>query len=865
YVLPLLTFHIGHVLVDLLEQVFHSMVAAYGDIRRDSLIVLDVASQAERKALQARLLSLIYEDSPFSVLQLLSDVPIITYDTYTSFCGDDKLILFEDLHFGLDISSSFINAGVDYHPALATTTDFGSPLKEMANKYQRFQAAVAKYVRGDNIRDPSYSGLQGRRLQVLVVKRARSRIILNLVEIVEYIREKFTADVQVLSLENLSFSAQLKALNNADIVVQTAGTSVHNLLFMSQRPLALVLIMQYGWCDWAWMYANQAVLLGISAHVHCSEGADSAENMDSTSFSLESWLEGPAMYKNMNISIDLSMFAAGIDIAVNRAHQSQSSRRILPQYEDDNFDGRDNLFELFIPRISVEETANNGWTVKVFLEIGLDRVASGAKHNLFASFPHLSACIDVVDVSDASRESDIYHPGIAMCAEVYRLNYASWISLTTYSPKIVVRGWLQASPSGGVIKSSDVYVYVNTRLPDEGGFNLIHCMLPSCEELTKPINLRCINDRTTGASGEFLYGPNGENAENKQMSIHRRLQRMIVGYCRARGYSIGECVSYCDFASREVLISFAVANAGLPTRQVLPSPKRPFFFFHIEKCAGTSLRHVLAGTSELLGLDYFIPCEGFVSCKTFSIGESLFSLKEPIDSSVLDRRADLSNVSVVGGHFAFHEWTKLPAWDKNSFIPACVVTLRHPVSRVISYYYQRCYNASSCPGYHRRINELTETELASLLLSLRGTMQIDNSTIAIIDEGISNAACRSMLGERTSTGYHLNISNPVLLSPRDLTINDVNTARRNLEQCIVGLQEDWTRTTKIFEFWFPWLNFSLDDGVKKMQLYRDLETLETLSSPLRHLIEDANQCDMALYEHAKFLYEKQLAVLSGHV
>ena len=43
YIIPMITFHIGHVLVDVVESLYANMMRTYGRIRRDALIIIDVS------------------------------------------------------------------------------------------------------------------------------------------------------------------------------------------------------------------------------------------------------------------------------------------------------------------------------------------------------------------------------------------------------------------------------------------------------------------------------------------------------------------------------------------------------------------------------------------------------------------------------------------------------------------------------------------------------------------------------------------------------------------------------------------------------------------------------------------------------
>jgi hypothetical protein len=110
-------------------------------------------------------------------------------------------------------------------------------------------------------------------INVLLVHRGNNRMILNFAELQDKICQTPLSNLKVncmiYDLGQLDFGSQMAIFAQTDIIVAVAGTAIHNLLFM--RPLsAVVIIMQPGWCEWAWMYANQAVLLDIRPYVYCT-------------------------------------------------------------------------------------------------------------------------------------------------------------------------------------------------------------------------------------------------------------------------------------------------------------------------------------------------------------------------------------------------------------------------------------------------------------------------------------------------------------------------------------------------------------------------------------------------------------------
>ena len=56
-----------------------------------------------------------------------------------------------------------------------------------------------------------------------------------------------------------------------------------------------------------------------------------------------------------------------------------------------------------------------------------------------------------------------------------------------------------------------------------------------------------------------------------------------------------------------------------PWRASLPSPERPFVFFHIRKGGGSSIRTILFRSSKMHGLDHWIPCMNGTRCVPFSL------------------------------------------------------------------------------------------------------------------------------------------------------------------------------------------------------------------------------------------------------
>jgi hypothetical protein len=117
----MITFHIGHILIDLLEQIYSSMLQHYGEVRADSLIVVDVAGEEERAVLGDKLLNTFRANraNAFGAVfrALLADKPLVALQAFAQ-AAERQGAVFADLHLGLDLSQSFYYLGYRHHPCI---------------------------------------------------------------------------------------------------------------------------------------------------------------------------------------------------------------------------------------------------------------------------------------------------------------------------------------------------------------------------------------------------------------------------------------------------------------------------------------------------------------------------------------------------------------------------------------------------------------------------------------------------------------------------------------------------------------------------------------------------------------------------
>eukprot|EP01035_Chromulina_nebulosa_P028281 gene28281-37320_t len=118
YILPMITFHIGHILIDLLEPLYSSMIRTYGKVRHDAIIILDVAGADERAVLQTKLLNtfIVNRDNSFGAVfrAIMGDQPMYSIELLHALDG----AIFSDVHIGLPASTSFYHIGYRHHPCI---------------------------------------------------------------------------------------------------------------------------------------------------------------------------------------------------------------------------------------------------------------------------------------------------------------------------------------------------------------------------------------------------------------------------------------------------------------------------------------------------------------------------------------------------------------------------------------------------------------------------------------------------------------------------------------------------------------------------------------------------------------------------
>ncbi len=623
YILTMITFHLGHILVDFLEQMYFSMLTLYGEVRKDALMIIDVAGSDERVIIQYKLDYITSFCSVHSfgcvMRSALTKLSFYSLDVLGSALGlhavinTDTKIVFENVHIGLDTSRSFYQLGYAFHPCVLNRCCGNNDVMEASQHYQHFSehftsvAVNATNYRRDLV---SLSTDQNDVCYLLLVRRRVDRVITNLNESL-MCNHSFNAIISEVFLEELTFEDQLTHFQKADILVASAGTALHNMMFMRNHATAVVVVMQTGWCSWAWMYANQAALLGIRAFIYCADATnsqiiDEVDPMRIFQWSRRFWRQGPKPSKAANISLDIIKFDKIIFSArqyVNEARISSFPANFSAnQCSTDYFCGagvtptsvrqntrcgeknevsiaRRKRIELYIASFSVSHVAidndrnTSSWQVGIAGEISITRADDSHRGGL-SSMGHMSICLQVLPIGPTwSVQKETIVP--TWCYPIESLNYFSELFLNVGGPVYLLHFWVEVASFGGKFQNSDVYHIIDCSMPN-GGFTVLNS--------ARTMDFTVVVDE------------NVVNSTSIPIRLHGKysFQIQITDICKTHYlFNASGCGVFIAKVARQILFDHLLAKVGLPSVQHMPSAKEPFVFLHIEKTGGTTIRELV--------------------------------------------------------------------------------------------------------------------------------------------------------------------------------------------------------------------------------------------------------------------------------
>lgn len=434
---------------------------------------------------------------------------------------------------------------------------------------------------------------------------------------------------------------------------------------------------------------------------------------------------------------------------------------------------------------------------------------------------------------------------------------------------------------------------------------------PAVPRISSEADLQALLNAIRRRPGDSSSPIHGVLAGEQLTSFMAAMHNQSMSACRMHLHEVHSlCAEFAQQLDKSLFRQLLAVLMGLPSVQWQPQPTDAFVFLHMEKTAGTTLKHFMAASAEQLEMPAFVSCHGNVSCLTFTLPScdplqpSQLCGYSPGRALIQHMQTQRASPAVLAGHFSWGIWHQLPA---NSAVPAILSMHRHPFQRVLSQYYQRCRFGGSCQD----INALGAEEFRKLLvnhrfsyrdedldrllrrlrdkysqhapvdafeekeLQLLQVMPEEYFEIVLLDEGMSNAACKMLAGKKVTSGLRLPYGHwtfQVDVQHYDLTPaihpvddDDLAAALTNLQHVTVGLQSSWAESVQLINHFFPWIDFHED--FQRMVLpsaeARDDNrvTVSTLRPDLLKVLEEENRCDLQLYEETVKRFRWQMLLL----
>ena len=576
FIIPLICLHPGHVLVDLMEQVYLSMLDIYGEVRLDSILVLDVSNMSEGKELVQAIDDLVntLDGSSYgSMIQWLTQRSVVAYEDFVSLMNTipAEMIVFTDIHFGGDISSTLMHLGTPHNPCQFQLQDLS--LNSFFQSYRQFHNFVSDRV-NEMIKDPVN---EQPIIDVLFIFRNSSRNIVNMKEMIDVV-SAMNLRWLVVDFAVIPFKTQLIYLRKTRLLVAAAGTALHNMVFMNHSTSAIV-IMMTDWCHCSWQYVNQGILVGINVLTYCQP--NETKNQVSVAHSTPNfWLQCSIVPKFSDMFVDIRRFTSDLHKIFDSTQHDKLSLyvswcNIGRSIVDDDRKKFPFPEFMFTDLMSTEVKSSGFWSLSLIEELYYSQIPQ----NLFRSFPHLSVC-------------HIFHlgagvkPSVPACILIDSQNYHAAHEIQTSDPTLTIHSYGQISPDGGKILNSDNYMTVDLRVRDvfSRSLPMIELRLGN-ESNCLDLKFDQIICSARGSKIELCIGNNLPG-----LSFEISLQPIVKTLCHSFFNDISSCPILSSSLSHCIHKRVLETQLTLPHPQYQPTPEKPFVFLHIEKTAGTSIR-----------------------------------------------------------------------------------------------------------------------------------------------------------------------------------------------------------------------------------------------------------------------------------
>mmetsp|Transcript_41105 Transcript_41105/g.80450 ORF Transcript_41105/g.80450 Transcript_41105/m.80450 type:complete len:402 (+) Transcript_41105:77-1282(+) len=304
----------------------------------------------------------------------------------------------------------------------------------------------------------------------------------------------------------------------------------------------------------------------------------------------------------------------------------------------------------------------------------------------------------------------------------------------------------------------------------------------------------------------------------------------------------------------------------LPPIAERPSLRRPFIFFHIPKCGGTTLRTVFHDAAEAAGIDRVFACFDGLPCllneKKATVAGLSENISPPRFGAPLVRK--FSCASVLAAHFTVdivHRLAELDrasaenvdnalcdrGWNSGGIQYDCFVSIREPISQFVSNYYQEIFTGKNklldpAAFYEGKVlKDLSPEQLTSLIRN----KDVLNNKMSYFLSGKDRQVGK---GNRRLSNYDWD--------------KELRLAEGQLSRCVVGVLEKWDLSTALLEAAVPWIGGEgAASEVEAKHVAPDKsfhETIEDLSFESANTLRSLLQSDISLYMRGLDIFRSQL-------
>jgi len=302
-----------------------------------------------------------------------------------------------------------------------------------------------------------------------------------------------------------------------------------------------------------------------------------------------------------------------------------------------------------------------------------------------------------------------------------------------------------------------------------------------------------------------------------------------------------------------------------PWRASLPSPERPFVFFHIRKGGGSSLRTILFRSSKMHGLDHWIPCMNGTRCVPFSLPlynekqlrkavyvghlnwSHMAQLMRETTRNVRDRDQPTTNrtFKINDDHETerTNVYLSLRDDDRQHSFGSCLANIRPTVSRVVS-----CWNF-----------RFVQAKRGSWNLPVASSMTVEEWETLLSDavDSFGNG-CNNEMYRIFGSTQHEPFVNKLSVETYGAThyLDELETVLGRMAKCVMIRVDRCADSITILKHFLPWI----DAG----DLCQKREKISTLPTNITNEAEEAilaqNTFDDLVVQFGAELFEAQLKV-----